>query len=301
MTSPRQTLTRVAQELARRGLRPHTGLGQNFLIDLNLQEMLVARAELTPADVVLEVGAGTGGLTARLAALAGRVVAVEIDRGLFELARSTVGAASHVTWICGDVLRKKSALNSEVLAALDTAIAAIPSGSRKLVANLPYQVATPVLMNVLVQGSSWSRLVVTVQKELADRMIAQPATSDYGSLAVMMQALADVEQFRVLPPAVFWPRPNVTSAMVDIRPDEVKRRRVGDVPLFHSFIRNVWLHRRKSLRTVLHLLSGKQIEKTAIDERLADLDLNGEIRPEVLTVEQFIELSRCWHAAAALP
>jgi 16S rRNA (adenine1518-N6/adenine1519-N6)-dimethyltransferase len=295
MSSRGQTLSYLTRLLAGRGLRPHTGLGQNFLIDLNLQDLLVDRAELSRADLVLEVGAGTGGLTQRLVAAAGWVLAVEVDRGLFELARSNV-AATNVTWLCHDILEKKSALNGAVLQALDTAWGQGGFTARKLVANLPYQVATPLIVNLLTGPMAWDRLVVTVQREVADRMTAEPMCPEYGGLAVVVQALADVEIFRVLPPSAFWPRPQVASAMVAIRPNLGKRAAVGDVGAFHALVRGVWLHRRKNLRTALYLASKKLWDKTTVNRFLTEVDVDGDVRAESLGVAEFIELARQWRS-----
>jgi 16S rRNA (adenine1518-N6/adenine1519-N6)-dimethyltransferase len=133
--------------------------------------------------------------------------------------------------------------------------------------------------------------VVTVQLELAERMRAAPATSAYGALSVLIQALADFELVRVLPPAVFWPRPKVESAVVAVTPDPAKRAEVGDLPWFHSVVRRVFLHRRKNLRGVLHTLWRDAWTKPEVDALLASIGLTGTVRAEALNVEEFLTLS----------
>ena len=130
-----------------------------------------------------------------------------------------------------------------------------PGKRFKLVANLPYNVATPVVSNLLVHPELRPvKMVVTIQLELAERMRAAPSTDAYGALSVLVQAVADVELVRVLPPSVFWPRPKVESAVISVTPDPAKLAPVGDLPWFHSVVRRVFLHRRKNLRRVLHSL-----------------------------------------------
>src|SRR5207244_6476838 len=145
----------------------------------------------------------------------------------------------------------------------------------KLVANLPYVVATPVIANFLLSELAFERMVVTVQWEIAERLLARPGTKAYGALAVLVQSLADVALVRRLAPSVFWPRPQVASAIVDIRPDPAKRAQivgaVGDALSFRSFLRDLYTHRRKNLRGALAGLPTGQWSKDEIDRTLADL------------------------------
>src|SRR5262245_40915009 len=222
MPDPRQTLSYLSRLLAERGMRPKGKLGQNFLIDLNLIDLIVRTAELSRADAVLEVGSGTGGLTARLADEAGAVVSVEVDPAFHGLAAELLADKPNVELVHGDALKHKNELNPEVLAAWDRRAAAHGCTVRKLVANLPYVVATPVIANLLLDRPP-ERMVVTVQWEIAERLTAGPGLKDYGALAVLAQSLADVEIVRRLGPSVFWPRPQVDSAIVRITPRDDKR------------------------------------------------------------------------------
>ncbi len=164
----------------------------------------------------------------------------------------------------------------------------------KLVANLPYAVATPVLSNFLLSDLPFERMVTTVQWEIAERLMAQPDTSGYGALAVLAQSLADIELVRRLPPAVFWPRPEVASAIVCIRPSAAKRAHVGDVVRFRTFLRDLYSHRRKNLRGALVGWPSGRRSKEEVDRKLADLGLDGTVRAEDLDLEQHLRLSRAF-------
>src|SRR5713226_5629247 len=244
--SPRQTLSYLRNLLAARGIHPKNKLGQNFLIDLNVLDLLVRTAELSRDDLIIEEGSGTGSLTARLAEQAGAVLSVEMDRDFFELTRETTAGQANVYLLSGDILRNKNKLNPQVFSTLDEAkrrSGCEPGSARpcvlKLVANLPYAVAVPVISNFLLTELSFERMVVTVQWEIAERLLALPSTKAYGALAVLVQSLAEVSLVRRLAPSVFWPRPQVESAIVLIRPSPVKRAWVGDVTRFRNFLRDL--------------------------------------------------------------
>jgi 16S rRNA (adenine1518-N6/adenine1519-N6)-dimethyltransferase len=290
--SPRQTLSYLRSLFAARGIRPKSKLGQNFLIDLNLMDLLGRAAGLSREDLALEVGSGTGSLTARLADVAGAVVSVELDTAFAALAAQSVAGRENVTLIHADVLKNKNELNPEVLRAVEEL--AVHRGTRgfKLAANLPYAVAVPVLSNLLISQRPPDRMVATVQWEIAERLTAAVGTKGYGALAVLVQSLADVEVVRRLPPEVFWPRPKVASAIVHIRPDATRRECVGDVVRFRTFLRDLYAHRRKSLRGALLSLPGRPFTKPEVDDRLATLGLTGTERAETLDAAQHLRLSR---------
>lgn len=291
-TPPRQTLSYLRNLLEERGIKPKSKLGQNFLIDLNLVDLIVRSAELTKEDLAIEIGCGTGSLTARLADHAGAVLAVEIDPAFYELANETVAERDNVVFLHADVLKNKNELNPAVRARLEE-LRGRPGISRlKLVSNLPYAVATPVITNFLLSELPFERLVATVQWEIAERLIAEPGVKDYGALAVLVQSIADVELIRRLPPAVFWPRPEVDSAIVRIRPNAAKRIHVGDVLRFRHFLRDLYTHRRKNLRGALAGLPSGRLAKADVDRKLAELGLEGTIRAEALDREQHLRLMR---------
>src|SRR5262245_36524811 len=267
---PRQTLSYLRGLLAERGIEPKTKLGQNFLIDLNVLDLVVRTAELSREDCVLEVGSGTGTLTGRLAEAAGAVVTVDIDPAFHALTRELMQRHANVRTMRADALKTKNELNPELLAAFDEQMTKFNCTRRKLVANLPYVVATPVIANLLIGKRPIDLMVVMVQWEIAERMTAQPGTSQYSSLAVLVQAVADVTVVRKVGPTVFWPRPQVDSAIVKIVPSAEKRARVGDVAKFRVFLRDLYSHRRKNLRGALAGWPSGRREKPAVDRKLAE-------------------------------
>jgi 16S rRNA (adenine1518-N6/adenine1519-N6)-dimethyltransferase len=305
MAQQRQTLNYLRTLFEERGIQPKNKLGQNFLIDLNLIDLVMRSAAITPDDLVLEVGSGTGSLTMKLVEAAGAVVSVELDHAFAHLMRDllethfliheglnkTQGAGrERVRFIHGDALASKNRLNPEVLAALRELQPHIKQ--MKLVANLPYAVSVPIITNLLLTDFPIERMVVMVQWELAERMLASPGTKAYASLAVLVQSLAHVELVRKVPPTVFFPRPLVDSAIVMIRPDATKRAHVGDPLALRVFLRDLYVHRRKNLRGALSSLPSGRIPKADVDTRLAALGIDGNTRAEALDLEQHLRLCR---------
>ncbi len=296
-SSPRQTLTYLRQLFLARGIHPKNKLGQSFLIDLNLLDVLLRSAELTRDDLAVEIGSGTGGLSARLAELAGAVLAVEIDPAFFDLTREATAAHTNVFLLHADILKNKNELNPQFFTALaevqrrsDCEATPARPCRLKLVANLPYAVATPVIANFLLSELTFERMVVTVQWEIAARLLARSGIKDYGALAVLVQSLADVHLVRRLPPTVFWPRPKVASAIVAIHPSPAKRVHVGDVMRFRHFLRDLYTQRRKNLRSALAGLPSGRKPKAEVDRKLAELGFAGTARAEELDVEQHLRL-----------
>jgi 16S rRNA (adenine1518-N6/adenine1519-N6)-dimethyltransferase len=292
MRDRRQTQSYLRSLFAQRGIAPQHRLGQNFLIDLNIHELIVRTAEIGPLDVVLEVGPGAGAMTALMADRASAVVAVEIDPTMARLAADTVANRPNVRVLNLDALASKHTINPEVLDHVQAGLAVAPDRRFKLVANLPYNIATPIVSNLLVHPSLCPALmVITIQLELAERMRAQPEDKAYGALSVLVQALADVRIVRTLPPNVFWPRPNVDSAVVAITPSPAKRAAIADLPWFHTVVRQIFLHRRKNLRRVLYSLWRDRWTKPEVDALLEGLGLTGLVRAEAMNVEEFIDLA----------
>jgi len=292
--SSHQTLSYLRSLLEARGIRPKSKLGQCFLIDLNLLDLLIRTAELSRDDLVLEIGTGTGSLTVQLAEQAGAVVSVELDPAFYELAKSAVSGRENVTLLQADVLRNKNEINPDVLGLLEQIRQQRGASRIKLVANLPYVVATPVLGNLLLLPLEVERMVVTVQWEIALRLIAAPSTKDYGALSVFVQSLADVELVRRLSPKVFWPKPAVASAIVHIRPSQEKRRRVGDPLSFRHFLRDLYSHRRKNLRGALAAWPSGRRARDEVDRILSELAIDPRIRAESLDLEQHLRLWRAF-------
>jgi 16S rRNA (adenine1518-N6/adenine1519-N6)-dimethyltransferase len=243
--------------------------GQNFLADPNLLDAIVRDAALRPEDVVLEVGAGEGVLSERLAAAASHLHTVEIDRGL-EPALATLAGRANVSLHWGDAMKVD-------LAALDPPPTA-------MVANLPYAVATPLILRTIERLPSLSSWTVMVQREIADRLRAGPGSRTYGSPSVMVQLACEVELLRTVDPAVFRPRPRVDSAILRLR-----RTGPGADEATRKLVRAAFAHRRKSLaRSLEH---GQPGALAAARKALTELGLAEDARAEALAPEEFAALS----------
>jgi 16S rRNA (adenine1518-N6/adenine1519-N6)-dimethyltransferase len=267
-----QTLADIRAILEKRGLSPRKAFGQNFLLDHNLIRKLVDAAGVKAGDTVLEVGPGTGALTEELIERGCRVVAAEIDRGLAaHLREHFAGAGDRFTLVEGDCLADKRTLAPDIIDALGP-------GPFRLVSNLPYGAATPVMSVLLIDHPACEGLFVTIQREVADRLTARPGSKDYGTLSVIAQTTAEIKVIATLPPECFWPRPEVTSAMVSL----VRRERplVEDVRGLAAFVQNLFEKRRKQLGAVL----GRD---RAWPDGIGPTD-----RAESLSVEQLISLFR---------
>ena len=218
------------------------------------------------------------------------VVTVEIDRQLHELASQELVGFENVSLLCQDVLRTKNQMHPVVLEMLQEKLAVADGRQLKLVANLPYHVATPIISNLLDTVVLPTSMTVTIQKELGDRLVASPSTKDYGSLSVWIQSQCDVQLVRNLPPSVFWPRPRVQSAIMHIQVAPQKRSLIPDISFFHSFVRSIFLHRRKYLRSVVVSAFKGQLDKPTVDGILEKEGLSLQIRAEALSVQQLLSL-----------
>jgi 16S rRNA (adenine1518-N6/adenine1519-N6)-dimethyltransferase len=295
---PRQTKSFLLERFREMGIRPATRHGQNFLIDLNLVDLIVQSAELTKDDVVLEVGTGTGSLTAMMAERAAAVVTVEIDAHLFELASEQLIDLPNVTMLQFDALRNKNNIDDRVMDAVGARLDEAPGRRFKLVANLPYNIATPILSNLLLARHVPHSMTATIQKELAERITAAPSTKDYSALSVWIQSQANSEIVRLLPPSVFWPAPKVTSAILRIVVDQDKRARIGDLQFFHQITKALFLHRRKFLRANLLAAMKRHLSKEQVDALIDEMGFTFDTRTEQLDVPTLIRLAEKIHAAA---
>jgi 16S rRNA (adenine1518-N6/adenine1519-N6)-dimethyltransferase len=247
-----QTLSDIKAILAQHGLSPRKSLGQNFLLDHNLIRKLVDASGVVAGDVVLEVGPGTGTLTEELLTRGCRVIACELDHGLARMLRARFAAppAGTFTLIEGDCLDGKHALNEHLSQAI-VALTQNPGGCRgfRLIANLPYGAASPLMTTLLTSWPACRSMHITIQREVADRLLAKPGTNDYGTLGIITQAAAEISLVATLPPECFWPRPDVTSAMVSV----VRRTQAltDDLPRLAACCQRVFGQRRKQIGSVL--------------------------------------------------
>lgn len=244
-------------------------LGQNFLSDPNLLDAIVRDAALQPDDVVLEVGAGEGVLSERLADTVAHLHSVELDRSLVE-ALEPLAARPNVSLHWEDAMR----IDFSSLRPLPTVV----------VSNLPYSVATPVILRTIEQLPSLRTWTVMVQREIADRLRAGPGSRTYGSPSVLIQLACEVRMLRKVDPAVFRPRPRVDSAILGLR-----RTGPGADPATRELVRAAFAHRRKALaRSVEHVRPGSL---AAVRTALEQLDLPVDARAEALSADDFAALS----------
>jgi 16S rRNA (adenine1518-N6/adenine1519-N6)-dimethyltransferase len=270
-----QTLSEIRQLLADRGLRPKHRLGQNFLHDKNQLRRLIDAAAIKPGDLVLEVGPGTGTLTETLVEAGANVVACEIDAALAAIIADRFG--DRVTLVHSDALGPNRLLNPLIVQHL---------GNKpfKLVANLPYQIASPLITALLIDHPSCLGQFVTIQKEVADRLTARPSTKAYGALSIIVQALADVERLATLSPGCFWPQPEVTSAMVAITPRTTRWHSAREGRDFAEFVVGLFTKRSKQLGGIL----GRE---HAWWSRISE-GITPDMRPEALSAQQAVALWR---------
>jgi 16S rRNA (adenine1518-N6/adenine1519-N6)-dimethyltransferase len=284
------TQTDIRQLLARAGLRPDRRYGQHFLVDGTLMRLLVAEAELDSTDTVLEVGPGVGNLTELLVEGAGHVVAVEIDPQVAAIARERLAAAANLDLLVTDILANKHTVAPSVLGTVRRRREAL-GGAVKLVANLPYQAATPLMAELVQADPPPERLVFTVQEEVAARLAAEPGTSEYGPVGVLVQALAEVKVLRRLGPSVFWPRPQVWSAMVRIRPSAARRARIADLAVLRRTIEGLFGHRRKRAARSLSLADPSGASPQEWAARLRAVGLDPDARGETYSVDEIVRLA----------
>ena len=247
-------------------------LGQHFLVDENLLGVIGRLAELDPNDVVLEIGPGLGVLTTYLADRVSHVHAVELDRSLEPRLRETVGERSNVTLHFGDALR------------LD--LAGLDPEATKLVSNLPYNVATPLVVESLDGLPAVGQWTVMVQREVADRFFAQPSTKAYGAVSVLVQLAAQRTGFHPVSRTVFRPRPNVDSALVAFR----RRELPDDFARVKRVVTAAFAHRRKQLANSLELAGVADRDRAA--QALTAIDRDASTRAEELAPTEFVELTR---------
>ncbi len=285
-----QTKRQVRDLLASVGVAPNRRYGQHFLVDLNLVRFLVDAAGIDPADTVLEVGCGTGSITQALAERAKRVVAVDVDPTLAALAQSQLADIPNVCLINADILSNKGTLNPVVVEALDAARRP-GQGRLLLVANLPYDIASALMLNLAKGPVIADEMVVTVQKEVGQRMEAAPKSRDYGTLSILLGATGTARTLRILKPSVFWPPPGVDSAIVRFVRDEEKCAAIESMALLGEVVSLFIGHRRKMLRACAKHAPKALGGRNRWMERFARCGIDPEQRPEALSPSQYVELA----------
>lgn len=265
----------IKQLLREMGFRFNKQFGQNFLTDEDLLNSICNDAEIN-GGTVLEIGAGAGTLTRVLSKHAETVVAFEIDRNLEKVLNITLADCTNVKVVMADVMRYKM-----------TELEALCGGAYRVVANIPYYLTSPLIMRFVEEATNVTSLTLTIQKEVAERLAAQPSTKDYGAITVGVNTVADVQITRILPRNLFYPEPNVDSAVVRI---DFKRNKydLSNPQLFRKTVRVSFAMRRKTL--VNNLSVGFAITKQQAEQLLVACNLPVNCRGEELSVAQFVQL-----------
>lgn len=278
LSNPQKTI----EVIQRHGFNFRKKFGQNFLIDAHVLDKIIAAAEISKEDFVLEIGPGIGTMTQYLAEAAREVTAVEIDRNLLPILQETLAGYDNVTVLNQDILKTDIA-----------AIAREKNGGRpiKVVANLPYYITTPIIMGLFESHVPVDSVTVMVQKEVALRMQAGPGTKDYGALSLAVQYYAEPYIAANVPPNCFIPRPGVGSAVIRLRRYPEPPMHVRDEKLLFALIRASFHQRRKTLLNGLKNSPELSFEKEEIAAALEKAGLPENIRGEALTLEQFAALA----------
>ncbi|ATW26483.1 16S rRNA (adenine(1518)-N(6)/adenine(1519)-N(6))-dimethyltransferase RsmA [Candidatus Formimonas warabiya] len=277
---------RITREIVHKyGLNIRKSLGQNFLIEPKFIQKIIDAAGLDQNKVVVEIGPGIGALTQALATHAGYVIAVEIDQGLTRVLKEIFAPVSNVTIVHGDAMKVN----------FDQLVAEVPHRQEppfpyKIVANLPYYITTPMIMRLLEEGFQFSSLVLMVQREVAQRIMAHPATKDYGALSIGVQYHCSPSLVSLVPPTVFHPRPEVDSAIIKLEKREHPAVHVSDERLFFSLVKAAFNQRRKTLLNALSN-SGLLLSKNSWQEVLIESGIDPQRRGETLNLEEFASLA----------
>jgi 16S rRNA (adenine1518-N6/adenine1519-N6)-dimethyltransferase len=252
-------------------------MGQNFMVSREISNEIVARSELRQGEIVLEIGPGLGALTNQMRETGAQIYAVEKDQGLASFLRKQYEGDEQVTVVEADIL--------------DWDLRKLPGTpeNRKVVANLPYGEAIPILFKLLEPPTLFRNIHIMVQKEVADRMTARPGTSEYGLLTVHLALVAIVERVLELPPAAFYPPPAVISQVVRITPVEHPPYDPGSKKIFEILLKAAFGRRRKILRNAL---AGTPYGPQLIEQALSMANIEGRRRGETLSLEEFCRLSR---------
>ena len=265
------------------GIRPIKSLGQNFLADNNTIEKIIDAAEITSDNLVIEIGPGAGSLTKKLAERAGNLVAVEIDKNLIPLLNDVMADAKNFEIIHSDIL--KTDIKTQILDRYPQ------YDSYKVVANLPYYITTPILMNFLENPNPPETMVVMMQKEVAERMAAGPGSKTYGSLSVVSGYYCRVKKIMDVSPNCFYPKPDVSSTVLRMEIRENPEVALDNEVFFFKLVRSAFAQRRKKVSNSIANTLGYDIEKASIESLLVEMGLPGDIRAERLSISEFAELS----------
>jgi 16S rRNA (adenine1518-N6/adenine1519-N6)-dimethyltransferase len=296
---------RIRQEITESGFRFTRRWGQNFLTERKLLRSIVAAADVQAGDLVLEIGTGPGCLTFPLLETGATVIGVEIDPKLKAIGERLLAdeapeeAENRMVWIEGDFLSGKDRIRPDIEDLVRELLDQVPDLKLKVVANLPYCIATPAIVNLLESDLPCRLMVVTIQEEVADRLTAAPGAPAYGSLSVLAQVLAEVELIRSVNPACFWPRPKVGSSVLKIIPRKDCFLDKGlTYKTFKDFTKRIFSYRRKtwfkSLKT-----SFKSMDLDPFAARIDSRNIRRDVRAEDIDIKEIIALARLFSEKGA--
>ena len=272
----------TAEVLQKYQFRMQKKYGQNFLIDTNILHKIVEAAQITKEDCVLEIGPGIGTMTQHLAEAAGRVIAVEIDKELIAILEETLAPYGNITLLHADILKVDLQKLSEEQG-IDRPF--------KVVANLPYYITTPIIMELFESHVPLESITVMVQSEVADRMQVGPGTKDYGALSLAVQYFAKPEVMVRVPASCFMPRPNVDSTVIRLTRHDNPPVEVEDEAYLFAIVRASFNQRRKTLVNGLVNAGNLGVSKEQVEDVLGQMGLSKTVRGETFTLERFAELS----------
>lgn len=272
----------TAEVLQKYQFRMQKKYGQNFLIDTNILHKIVEAAQITKEDCVLEIGPGIGTMTQHLAEAAGRVIAVEIDKELIPILEETLAPYGNITLLHADILKVDLQKLSEEQG-IDRPF--------KVVANLPYYITTPIIMELFESHVPLESITVMVQSEVADRMQVGPGTKDYGALSLAVQYFAKPEVMVRVPASCFVPRPNVDSTVIRLTRHDNPPVEVEDEAYLFAIVRASFNQRRKTLVNGLVNAGNLGVSKEQVEDVLGQMGLSKTVRGETFTLERFAELS----------
>ena len=278
--------------LEKYGIRARKKYGQNFLIDPGVIRGIIDAAEITKEDCVLEIGPGIGSMTQLLSEAAGRVICVEIDESLQPVLMETLEDCGNVKILWQDILK------TDLKAVCEEYNGGKPL---KVVANLPYYVTTPILMQLLEQDHVFTSITVMVQKEVADRIRSGPGSKEYGALSLAVQYFAEPEAVMTVPPSCFIPRPGVDSCVLCLKAYPEPPVECNEKVMF-ALIRAAFNQRRKTLANAVshgYCLDGRQFTREEVTDALEQMGLSPTIRGEALSLQQFAQLSLIMGEAGA--
>jgi 16S rRNA (adenine1518-N6/adenine1519-N6)-dimethyltransferase len=253
-------------------------LGQNFLVDQSVPRDIVDGADVGPEDLVIEIGPGVGTLTAQILKIAKRVVAIELDDTLIPILTEELGGYPNFSLIHNDALK----VNFDEIIGDEQSV--------KLVANLPYYVTTPIIVKLLKEKHKFKSLTIMIQKEVAERMNAEPGNKDYGALTLLVQYYCNTKIVRKVPPACFIPRPKVDSIVIRLDKLDEPKVKVDNEKLFFDIIRNSFNMRRKTLWNGVKSI-GPAKEK--LEEAFEKAGVDPKRRGETLSIQEFATLANC--------